>query len=46
VVTRVFEGQAAYWIGPLLGGIVAALVYDKLFMQREPEPADHGTASP
>ena len=46
VVTHVFEGQAAYWIGPLLGGIVAALVYDKLFMKREPEPADHGTASP
>jgi MIP family channel proteins len=46
VVTRVFEGQAAYWIGPLLGGIVAALVYDKLFMQREPEPADHGAVSP
>jgi MIP family channel proteins len=46
VVTRVFEGQAAYWIGPLIGGIAAALIYDKLFMQREPEPADHGAVSP
>jgi len=46
VVTHVFEGQAAYWIGPLLGGVVAALVYDRLFMQREVEPADHGTAAP
>jgi MIP family channel proteins len=46
VVTHVFEGQAAYWIGPLLGGVVAALVYDKLFMQRVVEPADHGTVTP
>jgi len=45
VVTHIFEGQAAYWIGPLLGGIVAALLYDKLFLGREPEPADHGAIS-
>jgi glycerol uptake facilitator-like aquaporin len=46
VVTHLFEGQAAYWIGPLLGGIVAALVYDRLFMTREAEPADHGAVAP
>jgi len=46
VVTHIFEGQTAYWVGPLLGGIVAALLYDKLLMPREPEPADHGTVSP
>jgi aquaporin TIP len=38
VVTHVFEGQTAYWIGPLLGGIVAALLYDRLFL-RGAEPA-------
>ena len=42
VVTHIFEGQTAYWIGPLLGGIVAALIYDNLFLPREPEPANHG----
>lgn len=46
VVIGQFEGQAAYWIGPLLGGIVAALLYDRVFIPREPEPADHGTVSP
>jgi len=33
VVTRVFEGQTAYWIGPILGAIVAALLYDRLFLR-------------
>ncbi len=46
IVTHLFEGQAAYWIGPFLGGIVAALLYDKLFMPRGPEPADHGPIEP
>ena len=46
VVTRIFEGQTAYWVGPLLGGIIAALLYDKLFMHRAPEPADHGAVAP
>jgi len=46
VVTHLFEGQAAYWIGPLLGGIAAALLYDKLFMPRGPEPTDHGPIEP
>jgi aquaporin TIP len=38
VVTHVFEGQTAYWVGPLLGGIVAALLYDRLFL-RDATPA-------
>lgn len=46
VVTHLFEGQAAYWIGPLVGGIAAALLYDKVFLRREPEPADHGAVRP
>lgn len=46
VVTHIFEGQTAYWIGPLIGGIVAALLYDRLFLRREPEPADHGSVRP
>jgi len=46
VVTHLFEGQAAYWVGPILGGIVAALLYDKLFLRRGEEPADHGAVAP
>lgn len=46
VASGVFEGQAIYWIGPILGGIVAALVYDALFIPRPTEPVDHGPVRP
>jgi MIP family channel proteins len=39
VVTHVFEGQTAYWIGPLLGAIVASLLYDRLFLRETPSSA-------
>ena len=42
VVSGVFEGQAAYWIGPIIGGVAAALLYDTLFIRRDREPVDHG----
>jgi len=46
VVTHIFEGQTAYWVGPILGGIAAALLYDRLFLSRAPEPPDHGAVRP
>ena len=38
VVTGIFEGQTAYWVGPLVGGILAALLYDRLFITKEATP--------
>jgi MIP family channel proteins len=46
IVGHLFEGQTAYWIGPLIGGMAAALLYDRLFLRREPEPPDHGAVKP
>lgn len=43
VASGIYEGHLIYWIGPVLGAIAAALLYDVLFLRREPEPVDHGT---
>ncbi|MGH7679676.1 MAG: MIP/aquaporin family protein [Gemmatimonadaceae bacterium] len=42
VASGIFEGQAAYWLGPMIGGVLAALLYDTLFIRHEREPVDHG----
>ncbi len=46
VASGVFEGQYIYWIGPILGAVVAAILYDTLFIRREREPVDHGAVRP
>lgn len=46
VAAQMFEGQIVYWVGPLVGGVVAALLYDALFLRRAPEPIDHGAVRP
>ena len=46
VASGIFEGQAVYWIGPILGAIAAALLYDVLFIRHEREPVDHGPIRP
>ena len=46
VASGVFEGQAVYWIGPMVGAVAAALLYDSLFIRREREPVDHGAVRP
>lgn len=46
VASGVFEGQAVYWIGPIVGALAAALVYDTLFIRRDREPVDHGAVRP
>ena len=46
VASGIFEAQGVYWIGPIVGGIAAALLYDALFLRRGREPVDHGAVSP
>ena len=46
VASGIFEAQAVYWIGPIIGAVAAALLYDILFIRREREPADHGAVRP
>lgn len=48
IVSGIYEGQAAYWLGPIIGGVLAAVLYDRLFLRHrgEIEPADHGSVRP
>jgi len=46
VASGIFEAQVIYWGAPIAGGIVAALLYDFLFLRREVEPVSHGTLKP
>ncbi|HEU4990455.1 MAG: aquaporin [Gemmatimonadota bacterium] len=36
LVSGYFEGHLIYWIGPLLGGALAGLLYDRVFLHGEP----------
>lgn len=42
LASGIFEGQFIYWTAPIIGSIVAALLYDSLFIRREREPIEHG----
>jgi MIP family channel proteins len=46
VASGVLEGQMIYWIGPIIGSIIAAVLYDQLFLRRGVEPAAHGAVRP
>jgi aquaporin Z len=41
-----FEAQVIYWLAPIAGSLVAALLYEHLFIRRDVEPADHGALKP
>jgi aquaporin TIP len=43
MVTQNFIGQFVYWTGPIIGGILAAVLYDTLLLHRNREPVDHGS---
>ena len=46
VASGIFEGHLIYWVGPIVGGVAAALLYDTLFLPRRGEPVDHGAIRP
>jgi len=47
VVAQRFEGLVTvYFAGPIVGAILAALIYHHLFLPRAGEPSDHGAVQP
>ena len=46
VASGFFEAQLLYWAAPIVGAIIAALLYEHLFIRRDLEPVDHGALKP
>ena len=46
LASNIWEGHLIYWIGPIVGGVVAALVYEWVLMRHPVEPVDHGPVEP
>ena len=47
VVTQTWAAQGIYWGGPIVGAVIAAVLYDFLFLRATGhEPADHGELAP
>lgn len=46
VASGIYEAQLLYFAAPIVGGLVAGLLYEYLFMRRGREPVDHGELSP
>ena len=44
--SQIWEGQLIYWIGPIVGAVIAAILYDRLFIRHPIELADHGAIEP
>jgi len=41
-VSGIYEAQGIYWLAPIAGAVIAALIYEKLLLSGDPEPVDHG----
>lgn len=46
LASGIYEGQFVYWTAPVIGSMVAALLYDTLFIRRDREPVEHGALEP
>ncbi|HJU69564.1 MAG TPA: MIP/aquaporin family protein [Gemmatimonadaceae bacterium] len=46
IATNIWEGHLIYWIGPIVGAIVAAQIYEWVLMRHPVEPVEHGPVEP
>ena len=40
IATRHWENHGVYWVGPLFGAVLAAVIYDRLFLRDQPSGRD------
>jgi MIP family channel proteins len=46
VASGIYEAQLLYFTAPIVGGVIAGVLYEFLFMRRGREPVDHGELRP
>jgi MIP family channel proteins len=46
VVTNIWEGHLIYWIGPIVGAVIAAQLYERVLLRHPVEPVEHGPIEP
>ncbi|HET7457170.1 MAG TPA: aquaporin [Gemmatimonadaceae bacterium] len=46
VASGVYVGQVYYWTAPIVGAVIAATLYEVLFLRGAPEPVEHGELDP
>jgi MIP family channel proteins len=46
VASGIWEGQIIYWAGPIVGAVVACVLYDQLFLPRAAEVPGSGAVQP
>ena len=46
IATNIWEGHLIYWVGPILGAVVAAQLYEWVLMRHPVEPVEHGPVEP
>jgi MIP family channel proteins len=46
IATNIWEGHLIYWIGPIVGAVIAAQIYEWVLMRHPVEPVEHGPVEP
>ena len=46
MASGVYEGQIIFWTAPIVGGILAAVLYTLFFLRHPVEPVEHGAVRP
>jgi MIP family channel proteins len=46
IATNIWEGHLIYWVGPIIGAVVAAQLDELVLMRHPVEPVDHGPVEP
>ncbi|MGQ0714267.1 MAG: MIP/aquaporin family protein [Gemmatimonadaceae bacterium] len=46
IASNIWEGHLIYWVGPIVGGVIAAQLYEWVLMRHPVEPVEHGPVEP